>query len=285
VSIQALSTVEVDASDGVKLAVHDFGGDGPPLVVSHATGFHAHCYVDMIGCLRGSYRVHGLDYRGHGGSSEPRSNLTDWSGFAADLLQVCRSVGAGEPVSVFGHSMGAAAALMVSDQEPGLISSAVLFEPITPPPAPGLDPESIPLVIGARRRRATFPDHQTAIENYGSKPPLSLMTPSTLQAYVEFGTRPHDDGVTLACRPGFEGDVFASAHGIDVWSHLPEISLRCLVLAGADVANQPSSFAGPVANRLPNATFRRLAHQTHFGPFSHPDEIADSTTEFLRSAT
>ncbi len=82
-SIQALSTVEVDASDGVSLAVHDFGGDGPPLVVSHATGFHAHCYVDMIGRLRGSYRVHGLDYRGHGGSSEPNGQTwTDWSGFA-----------------------------------------------------------------------------------------------------------------------------------------------------------------------------------------------------------
>ncbi len=49
--------------------------------------------------------------------------------------------------------MGAEAALMVSDEEPGLISSAVLFEPITPPPAPGLDPESIPLVIGATPAR------------------------------------------------------------------------------------------------------------------------------------
>lgn len=283
-SIQAVSTSEVAASDGVTLAVHDFGGDGPPLVVSHATGFHAHCYVDMIGRLRESHRVHALDYRGHGASSEPTSTPTDWSGFADDLLVVCRLAGSGAPVSVFGHSMGAAAALMVSDREPGLIRSAVLFEPITPPPAPGLDPESIPLVIGARRRRATFADRESAIENYGSKPPLSLMTPSTLRAYVEFGTRPHEDGITLACRPGFEGDVFAGTHGVDVWGRLPEISLHGLVLAGADEPNQPSSFAGPVADRLPNATFQRLDHQTHFGPFSHPGEVAEITESFLRVA-
>ena len=282
---RAASTVEVAGSNGVSLAVHDFGGDGPPLVVSHATGFHAHCYVEMIEVLRERFHVVGLDYRGHGASSEPLSTPTDWSGFADDLQQVCHSAGSGEPVSVFGHSMGAAAALMVSEREPALISAAVLFEPITPPPAPGLDPESVPLVIGARRRRATFADHEAAIENYGSKPPLSLMTPATLRAYVEFGTRADSAGITLACRPEFEGDVFAGAHGIDVWTNLPDISLRCLVLAGADEPNQPSSFAHPVADRLPHATFRRLEHQTHFGPFSHPAEVADITNEYLRSAS
>jgi pimeloyl-ACP methyl ester carboxylesterase len=280
-----VSTSVLEGSDGVSLAVYDFGGSGDTLVVSHATGFHARCYIEMIDVLRERFHVVGLDYRGHGASSEPLSTPTDWSGFADDLRRVCRHVSPDAPVRVFGHSMGAAAALMVSEREPALISAAVLFEPITPPPAPGLDPESVPLVIGARRRRATFPDRQTAIDNYGSKPPLSLMTPSTLRAYVEFGTRAIADGVELSCRPGFEGDVFAGAHGIDVWTHLPGISLHCLVLAGADEPNQPSSFAHPVADRLPQAQFRRLEHQTHFGPFSHPDEVAAIASEFLGGAS
>jgi pimeloyl-ACP methyl ester carboxylesterase len=285
VSVQAVSTSVLEGSDGVSLAVYDFGGSGDTLVVSHATGFHAHCYVDLIDVLRERFHVVGLDYRGHGSSSEPNTRLQNWRDFADDLRRVCRHVSPDAPVRVFGHSMGAAAALMVSEREPALIASAVLFEPITPPPAPGLDPESIPLVIGARRRRATFPDRQTAIDNYGSKPPLSLMTPSTLRAYVEFGTRAIADGVELSCRPDFEGDTFVGAHALDVWSRLDAIELTCLVLAGADEEGQPSSFAGPVADRLPQAQFRRLEHQTHFGPFSHPDEVAAIASEFLGGAS
>ena len=32
------------SSDGVSVALHDLGGDGPPLVFVHATGFHGRCY-------------------------------------------------------------------------------------------------------------------------------------------------------------------------------------------------------------------------------------------------
>jgi pimeloyl-ACP methyl ester carboxylesterase len=278
-----VSTSVLEGSDGVSLAVHDFGGSGDTLVVSHATGFHAHCYVDLIDVLRERFHVVGLDYRGHGSSSEPNARPRNWIGFADDLRRVCHHVSPDAPVRVFGHSMGGAATIMVAETDPDMVASAVLFEPITPPPRPDLDPESLPLVIGARRRRAVFPDVATAIDNYGSKPPLSLMTPSTLRAYVEFGTRAIADGVELSCRPDFEGDVFVGAHALDIWSRLDGIQLPCLVLAGADEEGQPSSFAGPVADRLPRAQFRRLEHQTHFGPFSHPAEIAEITDGFLRS--
>ena len=31
----------IDSTDGVRLAVHDLGGDGPPLLLAHATGMRA----------------------------------------------------------------------------------------------------------------------------------------------------------------------------------------------------------------------------------------------------
>ena len=283
-SVLAARTSIIEGSDGVTLAVYDFGGAGDTLVVSHATGFHGRCYLDMIGSFLERFRVVTFDYRGHGSSSEPNTRLRDWSGFADDLRRVCRHVSPDTPVRVFGHSMGGAATVMLAETDPGAVANAVLFEPITPPPLSGLDPESLPIVMGARRRRAVFPDVASAIDNYGSKPPLSAMTPSTLRAYVEFGTRPTDEGVELRCRPDFEGDVFVGAYALDVWSRLEGIPLPCLVLAGADEEAQPSSFAGPVADRLPHAQFRRLEHQTHFGPFSHPDEVADIAAEYLGGA-
>ena len=34
------SQVHVTSRDGVDVAVYDLGGDGPPLLLAHATGFH-----------------------------------------------------------------------------------------------------------------------------------------------------------------------------------------------------------------------------------------------------
>ena len=56
---------------------------------------------------------------------------------------------------------------------------------------------------------------------------------------------------------------------------LPQIETPCLVIAGRVEADEPSSQTSHVAERLPNAEYVQLDHQTHFGPFSHPDEIAD----------
>jgi hypothetical protein len=37
----------VPSTTGVELAVHDLGGNGPLLLVSHATGFHGYCYLPI----------------------------------------------------------------------------------------------------------------------------------------------------------------------------------------------------------------------------------------------
>jgi hypothetical protein len=39
--------VRVPSSDHVSVAVHDFGGSGPPLLLSHASGFHGYCYLPI----------------------------------------------------------------------------------------------------------------------------------------------------------------------------------------------------------------------------------------------
>jgi hypothetical protein len=41
----------VESSDGVPVAVHDLGGRGPALLISHATGFNAHSYLPMAAAL------------------------------------------------------------------------------------------------------------------------------------------------------------------------------------------------------------------------------------------
>ena len=56
----------ISSTDGVTIAMHDFGGTGSPILLSHATGFHGHCMKPIADGLKSSHHVAALDHRGYG---------------------------------------------------------------------------------------------------------------------------------------------------------------------------------------------------------------------------
>lgn len=271
--------------DGVpaRVAVHHLSyahgsAAAPPLLVSHATGFHAHCYRALADELGGRFDVWAIDHRGHGESPVPAGWRVDWRGYSADTLAVARwmHASAGVPVTGFGHSMGGATLLSAAHAAPELFAGLVLFEPIAYPlEALSSDPEEFPLVVGARRRRARFESAEAALANYASKPPLAWLRPDVLRDYVDYGFRPAEPppGVELRCAPAHEGDTFAASGGNGVWDLLPDVGVPVTVLGSGDT-DGPALIAPDVAERIPGAEFVLLAEQTHFGPLSHPAEVA-----------
>jgi len=280
-----LSTVHVDSVDGVRLAVHELGGraESPPLLVSHATGFHARCYQPVANHLAGRFRVWGVDHRGHGASTIPPGWQVDWSRFGVDTVRVVETIAPGGGLVGVGHSMGGAALLMAAHSRPELFDRLVLFEPIATPPSTsdlaGVDMRELPIVQGAMRRRRTFPSRPDALVNYREKPPLSSMVPEALWNYVEYGFRDAmgDDSepcVELCCAPRYEAEIFMGGRDNGVWELLPEIETPCIVVGGVVLERQPSSNTESIADHLPNGKYVLAADQTHFGPFSHPAELA-----------
>lgn len=276
--------VRVDSvgPDGVtaRVAVHQLHRQpsAPPLLVSHATGFHARAYLRMAAELGGRFDAWGLDHRGHGATPVPDGWRVDWRGHGADTVAVARWLAdrAGCPVTGFGHSMGAATLLMAAAAEPGMFAGLVLFEPIAfPPRVLPDDPEDFPLVRGARRRRARFESTEAAIANYAAKPPLAWFDPAVLADYVHFGFRAADPppGVELCCTPDHEGDTFAASGSNGVWELLARIEVPVTVVASGD-GDGPAMIAPAVAAQIPGATLVTVAEQTHFGPFSHPAAVA-----------
>ena len=276
--------IRVPSSDGVSLAVHDLAGahELPTLLLSHATGFHAHCYLPIAEALSDRYHSVGLDYRGHGETEIDPTWKTDWSRFGDDAIAVARELSG--PITGFGHSMGAAALLMAARRDPSLFDRLVLFEPIAPGAVPSASGDEeindSPMVQGALRRRRTFPSLDAAFDNYSVKPPMSLMTPEVLRNYVEHGFRPtvDDEGspvVTLRCTPEVEAGIFATALDNGVWELLPHVATPCVVISGRMAASEPSAMTRAIADRLPRAEYVQLDHHTHFGPFSHPHELAE----------
>jgi pimeloyl-ACP methyl ester carboxylesterase len=271
----------VPSTDGVQLTVHDLGGSGRQLLVSHATGFHGWCYAPMAELLAPSFHSIAFDYRGHGDTPRPQGVPVDWARYGDDALAMARSLD--RPVVAFGHSMGGACLLMAAHREPGLFERLVVFEPIVFPPD-GLRPEGAPnpLVLGARRRRPAFASYAEAIANFARKPPLGAFTPAALDAYVRHGFAEGEDGqVHLKCRPETEAATFEQGPNHHTWEALPEIDVPVLVVAGVVQEHQPSGIAAGIAERLPNATYLERDDLDHFGPMTHPDVVAEMVVAFL----
>jgi pimeloyl-ACP methyl ester carboxylesterase len=275
----------VTSSDGVSIAVHELAGsqDMPPLLISHATGFHAHCYVPIGRALGHRFRCVALDFRGHGESAPVPDWTIDWSHFGDDALAVAEAIAPDGGLVGFGHSMGASSLLMAAHRRPGLFDRLVLFEPIAgPPPETSLSEEElrqIPIVAGAMRRRARFASFEEAYQNYRHKPPLSSMVDEVLRNYVDYGLRTivddHDrPAVELRCTPDVEAGIFMTGRTNGVWAMLPDIDTPTLVIGGRVEEMQPSANAEAIAHELGEARYLLLDHQTHFGPFSHPAEVA-----------
>jgi pimeloyl-ACP methyl ester carboxylesterase len=271
------------SNGGLEVAVHDLapGVQAPPLLISHATGFCAHAYQPIADAVGDRLHSLGIDHRGHGATAAPAGweagRGVDWSPFGDDTLDVARAIAPSGGLVGFGHSMGGSALLLAAHRDPGAFDRLVLFEPIGGPLVDAdIDLDSIPIVVGARRRRRRFDSFEQAYDNFRSKPPLSQMTPESLRGYVYHGLRPaRGGGVELCCPPELEAAIFVTGFRNGVWDVLPEIDLPVTVIAGFVEAEGPAFRSTQIAERLPNCELLVLPHMDHFGPFSHPADVAE----------
>lgn len=284
----------VPSTDGVSVAAYDFGGDGPLLMLCHATGFCGGIWEPIARLLTDRFHCVGLDFRGHGQTLLPDGVSLAWSGMGHDLLAVidhalaARGDDPASPVLAVGHSMGGASIVLAELARPGSISRAWALEPILFP-TPEVDQETgnpvheSPLVAGARRRRPVFDSRQAAFERYGSRPPFSEIDPEILRAYVDYGFRDLPDGtVRLRCEPEHEAQVFehslAGAH-----ERLGEIAFEFLVASSGD-GMAPAMITKSVVEQ--NERFVRVEYSdlTHFAPFEDPRRIATDILAWFAEA-
>jgi pimeloyl-ACP methyl ester carboxylesterase len=286
------ATHRVPSTRGVTVALHDLGGDGPPLLFCHPTGFHGLTWAPLAGELAPVARCWSLDFRGHGDSTAPDDGDYDWSGMADDVLAsvdhiadraVERTVDdivdhSGNPpdgMLAVGHSLGGAALALAELARPGTFAGMWLFEPIiTPPPEGPLPAGSNPLAAAARKRRRRFPDRDAAYANYASKPPLNTLIPAALHAYVDHGFRDVPGGeVELKCEPEVEAAVFDASFASPIFPRLDDVRCPVTVAVGGD-GGLPARLAPLVVDALPDGHLESYPELTHFGPMEDPARLA-----------
>lgn len=277
----------ISSTDGVTIAMHDFGGQGSPVLLSHATGFHAHCMSPIADGLVDAHHVVGLDHRGYGDAETVNPAEISWDQYGHDALsasQYLSQQNKGEPVIGIGHSMGGASLLMAAQREPQLFKALFVFEPIVFPPVDeSVDRPTSPLAGGARKRRSTFDSYEAALENYSAKPPMASFHAGAREAYVRYGFKPTPNGVELKCLPEHEARTYETGGTSGAWDHLSSIKTPVWVIAGQLAPFQPSAFAEAVAEQIPHATFVRWDEVGHFGPLERPDMIVQYVRSVLAS--
>jgi pimeloyl-ACP methyl ester carboxylesterase len=273
----------VRVAEEVEIATYHLGGDGPPLLLAHATGLHGRCWMPMAEILSDRFSVWALDHRGHGASGkDPRGRYDDWSVFVGDLLAVLDELG-GTGWRAIGHSMGGAVLLLAEARQPGTFASLCCYEPVAVPP--GLfdsgSGDGPPLSDLARRRRSLFPSKAAARENFASKPPFSRFHPAALDAYVEYGFVEVGGGVTLACAREDEASVYEGATKTGAWECLGSVRVPVTVVGGHDPADPVGRLVEDIARRIPRGAARRVEGLGHFGPFEDPERVAELAAEAL----
>jgi pimeloyl-ACP methyl ester carboxylesterase len=275
------------AIPGGDIAVLRFGRPGaPPLLYAHANGFCASAYRRMLEHVGPRFDVFAVDLRGHGRTTLA-TDRTDFKGldlYGADigalLTAIRRKSNLSARWTLSGHSLGAVAVTLAAVGRVD-VAALRLVEPVAMPPFwywaartpvwPLIAPR-LPLVAGARNRRAAFPDRASVLASYRTKPLFASWVNGVLEDYLTDGLAETAAGVSLSCAPRWEAANFA-AQAHDFWGAVKKAPAPIAAL----VARHPSSTTPPGSIRR----FQRLGVEivlidgvSHLAPFENPAAVA-----------
>jgi pimeloyl-ACP methyl ester carboxylesterase len=124
------------AARGARIRFSEAGG-GPPLVLIHDYLASRMAWEEVVPQLATRFHVIAPDLPGFGDSEKPPPGRYryDFGGFAESIVDLLAAIGLGR-VSLCGHAMGGAVALMLAAMYPHVVDKLVLVNPLVYPPRP-----------------------------------------------------------------------------------------------------------------------------------------------------
>ncbi len=266
--------------NGIRLHYLDWGGDGPPIVILHATGFLGRIYRPIADALTGIGHVWSYDQGGHGDSGRPAIEEIGWDRTAAELEGFLVTMGI-RGARALGHSAGGTAIATVAGRRPDLIARAVLAEPVIVDVA---NPMQGPHELQQRtlRRKRVFDSVDAMYRNFETKPPYDTWRRDVLREYCEFGTQETTDGKrVLKCASEIEAQIYLTARDFDGLAMVLRCSVPMLVLFGEKSDTAGITFKDRIAAGGAHRRVEVIAGTGHFLPMEEPEKVARLAIEFL----
>ena len=261
-----------------------YEGDGPPLIMIHATGFNPWLWHPIARELANSFRIVAPFFCDHRGT-DPYQGGLGWDILARDLVGLCRKLKIDKPRLV-GHSMGGGVCVLAHRLIPDLAKKMILIEPILLPEHRYLKPlalENHPLARQAIRRKNHWRNLDEAEAYLRSKPLFHHWDQEMLELYLKNGmaTGP-DGGLKLACSPRGEAAIFMGGIAENPWPLLPKISCPVLILEGENSESRVMLNLAKAADLLPNGEHRLISDAGHLIPMEKPQLITEIMRDFFR---
>lgn len=252
----------VRTSDGVYLAVVEFGGEGPPILLLHGLMGRATTWWSVAQQLTGHGRVLAYDARGHGRSQGQGPWTT--SRLAADAADVLDHLGAG-PALVAGHSMGGLHGLVLAARRPDLVRGLVVEDM-------GVDFRGRD--AGAARAwfealRQPFPSLAAVREAFGD---------GDTGEYMAECVEERADGYHLLARVADVVEIAAEWARVDHWAALAGIRCPTVLLEAGESVAPPGQMAR-MGMAIPDARHVRVAGTRHLLHAREPGVVVDTLLE------
>ena len=261
---------------------------GVPVLLAHATGFHARCWDAVCRSLGGAARLIAVDLRGHGAST--KEGPFGWARFGADVALFAEALDLRGAIGV-GHSMGGHAVIQAAGKHPQRFAKLLLVDPVVFSPAQCVgwsagfpSAEQHPVA----RRRNAWRSPEEMFERFARRHPFRLWRPDVLMDYCRHGLRAVDDGFVLACPPLVEASIYMGSGGHDIGDVIAALPQPVVVLRARVGHRKPGTLnfsASPtwsdLAAAFPNGRDVHLPDLTHFIPMQRPDLVATHIRRLL----
>jgi lipase len=262
-----------------------YEGDGPVIVLMHATGFSPWLWHPIASGLAPRWRVIAPYFCDHR-ETDPAKGGLSWLGMAEDLARFCAALDLDRP-GLVGHSMGATISTLTHAKFGLKSRGLVLIEPIFFPQdfyKMEITLKQHPLASRAIRRRDHWSNRGEAREYLLSKSLFKNWDPEMLDLYIDHGMKEAEGGgLELTCSPKREASLFMGSMEYDPWPLLPQVTCPTLILEGEESPNRGFIDLKMAISAIPQSTYRMIGHTGHLIPMEQPKLTLEIIDEFFGS--
>lgn len=276
-SLRSLSICDVE------MRYLEYEGEGPAVLLLHATGFTPWLWHPIARELAGRYRVI-APFFCEQRTGDPERGGIRWMLLAEDLARFIREINAGRPILV-GHSIGAAVASLAEAAFGPLAERMMLIEPIfLPEEFYSMDQPAVrqhPMASKAIRRGNFWRNAAEAKSYFLSRELFQSWDDEMLDLYIAHALVTEDHGLKLACSPRQEAALFMGDTRDNPWPLLKEIHCPVLVVEGGRSELKFLLDSGKAAQSFPMGSYLCVENAGHLIPMENPPETRRIIREFL----
>jgi pimeloyl-ACP methyl ester carboxylesterase len=258
----------VTVSDGTRIAVHDYGGSGRPIVLLHGLMGRASTWWRHARWLAEHGRVVALDARGHGGTVSATPGPWPTERFVDDVITVLDAL-ALEPAVLIGHSMGGLHAWETAAARPDRVV-ALVVEDMAPDHR---GRTAAPWEAWFAAMPDTYDSVGSVREAFGWPRP-------SVGDYIVECVREDVDGYRLITGPALAASIASEWGERDFWAGVGAVRCPALLLQAQDTPIASEQMA-QMAAVMPDARHVLVPETGHLLHDDAPERFRDLVTEFL----